>query len=514
MPIKPEIILLLALLSGCTVGPDFDRPNPSSPATWLHGGQNHSAAPVSSVPTSDPIQPRWWESFGDPELTRLIERAAHSNLDVRAATARLAQSRAQLRVTGADLYPDLNGNASYTRELQSAKGVLGLFGGSGSSTPATQTNGLGGRQGGIPSGSIGALPPFDLYQYGFDASWELDLWGRVRRSVENADATEQAQADARNDTLVSTIAEVARDYLQLRGTQERLRITVDNLASEQHSVELTAERASRGFVKDLDVENARSQAATTAADIPQLQQQQAQMINALGLLVGEYPGALKAELEVLKPIPPLPPRVPVGLPSELARRRPDIREAEAQLHAATAAIGAAKADFFPKITLSGSFAIQATQFKNLGSWDARSYSFGPSISIPFFDGRKLQGMLELREGQQQEEAANYQRTVLSAFRDVDDAMTNFTAEQQRHDQLVTAEKASRHALELSNIRYERGLSDYLDVLTAQRTLLSAQQSLADSTATITTNLVALYKALGGGWDVTAPQVAEVAQAPQ
>jgi NodT family efflux transporter outer membrane factor (OMF) lipoprotein len=504
VPTKLGILVLTALLAGCTLGPNFEPPSPKAPASWLNGAPSSAATPaVASLPVAEPIEADWWNAFGDPELTSLVTRAAAANLDIQAAAARVAESRAQLRVTGASQYPDINGNASYTREYQSPKGVIGLFGGSASSTPATGTNGLGGTRGGIPEGLLGpnGLPPFDLFQYGFDASWEVDLWGRVRRMVENAGATAEAQAYASRDAALSTVAEVARDYMQLRGTQETLRITHDNLANEQRSVDLTAERARKGFVQDLDVENARSQAASTAAQIPQLEQQQAQLINALGLLVGELPRALEEELAPARAVPPPPPRVPVGLPSELLQRRPDIREAEAQLHAATASIGAAKADFFPKITLSGSFAIQATQFKNLASWDAKSYSVGPAISLPIFDGGQLAGALALREAEQREAAAIYQKTVLSAFRDVDDALTAYAAEQRRRDQLGIAAAASRKALDLANTRYLRGLTGYLDVLTAERSLLTAEQSLADSTATVATDLVALYKALGGGWDV-------------
>jgi NodT family efflux transporter outer membrane factor (OMF) lipoprotein len=485
-------------MSACTMGPDFKRPALPAPDQWSGSSAANAAA---SVTVAEPLDPGWWNSFGDPLLTELVTQAIRNNLDLKVAAARLAESRAQLGQAKAAEFPTLDGNASYTRELQSADGVIGLLDGAGSSTPATGTNGLGGRQGGIPtqSASPAAIPPFNLYQYGFDASWELDLWGRVRRTTENASATAEAQEYARHDAVVSTVAEVARDYLDLRGTQEKLRITRENLAYAQRTVQLTADRARHGLATDLDVANAQSEAASTAAEIPQDEQQQAQLINAIGLLLGEYPQALTARLTAQSAAPVVPPRVPVGLPSELAHRRPDIREAEAQLHAATANIGAAKADFFPKITLSGSVAIQATQFTNLGSWGARSYSAGPSLSIPLFEGGQLRATLALREAQQQEAAINYRKTVLSAFRDVDDAMTGYAAEQRRRDRLDESVKASRRALEIANKRYVRGISNYLDVLTAQKTLLTNEEQLADSTATVTTNLVALYKALGGGW---------------
>jgi NodT family efflux transporter outer membrane factor (OMF) lipoprotein len=491
-------IPFVAFLSACTMGPDFQRPAMKNATPWPQTQSTHEA--YRSVAVPERVDPQWWNSFGDPLLTELVTRAMDSNLDIKVAAARLLESRAQLAQTKADELPTLNGNASYTRELQSADGVIGLLGGSGSS--ATDTNGLGGRQGGAPTSSSAqsGLPPFNLYQYGFDASWELDLWGRVRRTTESASATVEAQDEARHDAIVSTAAEVARDYLNLRGTQEKLRITRENLAFSERTVQLTEERARHGLATDLDVANAQSQAESNAADVPQEEQQEAKLINAIGVLLGEYPQALAAKLLPPSTVPMAPPRVPVGLSSELARRRPDIREAEAQLHAATASIGAAKADFFPKITLSGSVAIQATQFTNLGSWGARSYSAGPSLSLPIFEGGRLRATLALREAQQQEAAITYRKTVLSAFQEVDDALTGFAAEQRRLDRLSASVQASRRALDIANKRYIRGLSTYLDVLTAQKALLTAEQQWVDSTATVSTNLVALYKALGGGWD--------------
>jgi NodT family efflux transporter outer membrane factor (OMF) lipoprotein len=486
-------------ICACTLGPNFQRPTMAAPNQWDNPTQEK---PVASVAVAEPIDPAWWDSFGDPLLTELVAQAIHNNLDLKVAAARLAESRAQLGQAKAAQLPTLDGNASYTREYQSADGVIGLLDSAGS-TPATSTNGLGGRQGGVPTQSAAstALPPFNLYQYGFDASWELDLWGRVRRTTENAGANAEAQEEAQHDAVVSTVAEVARDYLDLRGAQDKLRITQENLSYAQRAVQLTEDRARHGLATDLDVANAQSQAASTAAEIPQYEQQQAQLINAIGLLLGEYPQALTARLTASAPAPVVPPRVPVGLPSELAHRRPDIREAEAQLHAATASIGAAKADFFPKVTLSGSVALQATEFANLGSWGARSYSAGPGLTIPLFEGGQLRATLALRKAQQQEAAINYRKTVLSAFRDVDDAMTAYAAEQRRRDRLDESVQASRHALEIADKRYARGISNYLDVLTAQKTLLNNEEQLADSTATVTTNLVALYKALGGGWDM-------------
>jgi NodT family efflux transporter outer membrane factor (OMF) lipoprotein len=502
MPPRLRLLLLAPLLAGCTLGPNFEAPKPAAPDSWFSARQTPAPAPANaSFPIATPIEAQWWKSFRDPILTGLVERVAGSNLDVRAAGARIAQSRAQLIVTGAGNLPQINGNTSYSRELVSQEGVLSLLG-SPSTPPASQFNGTTGTNGGIPTNSTGAvIPPFNLYQYGFDASWEVDLWGKVRRSIEGAKASVLASQAARNDALLSAMAEVANDYMQLRGTQERLRIARENLASANNSVQLTTDRYNRGLSTELDLANAQTQASDTGAIIPQLEQQQARLINAIGLLVGEYPGALQAELAPPKATPLVPPLVPVGLPSELAHRRPDIREAEAVLHTATADIGVATADFYPQVTLSGSFSIQALQFHNLGNWDARQYGIGPSLTLPIFEGGRLRATLALRQGQQQEAAANYQRTVLAAFRDVDDALTAYAAEQRRRARLTVSVAASRRAFELATMLYQQGLADFLQVLTAQRSLLSEQQQLADSTATVCTDLVALYKALGGGWDV-------------
>jgi NodT family efflux transporter outer membrane factor (OMF) lipoprotein len=496
------LIAALTLLGGCTVGPDFLKPSSWSPSQWFgFGGEEttKSAAEPASQSVAEPLPPEWWISFGDAELTALEKRAADANLDVRAATLRLAESRAQRQITSAAEFPAINGDASYQRERPSANGIFGLLGSSGGSGTSGGT-----AAGGVPSAGA-PLKVFDLYQYGFDASWEIDLWGRVRRSVEAADAGIEASAEARRDTLLSTLAEVARDYIQLRGTQRQLAISRENLATAQKALALTRQRADAGLVSKLDVANAAAQVATTSAAIPALEQLQAQTINQLGFLLGETPRALAAELATEKPIPPVPPRVPIGLPSELARRRPDIRAAEAQLHAATAEIGVAVASFYPSISLNGNLDLQATHFADLGNWASRTYGFGPSITLPIFQGGRLTGNLALTNARQQEAAIVYQRTVLNAWQEVDNALTAYAAEQHRQDELRRAVAQSRQALALARDQYSRGITDFLQVLTTEQQLLAAEQQAATSTTTISTNLVALYKALGGGWETEFPR---------
>ena len=498
------------LLGGCTVGPNFSPPHWANPVSWFTG-EPKPAHLEPSEPVAAPINVAWWNVFHDPHLSALEQQVAASNFDVQTATARLAQSRAQLGITRAAEFPNVGGNASYTREKSSSVGVFSSLApnsstGNVTNTPSGQlANGaFGNTAGGVATPAN--LPAFDVYQYGFDASWELDLWGQVRRSVESASASVNASADARRAALISALAEVARDYMDLRGTQDQLRIARENVDTAQQGLRLTQERAAAGVTTDLDVANASAQVRTTAAQIPALEQQEHQLINALSFLLARPPNALTAELAVPRPVPPVPPRVPVGFPSELARRRPDVRQAEEQLHAATANIGVAVSAFYPQVTLNGSFGFQALQFGNLWTGAARQYALGPGITIPIFEGGQIRQTVLLRRAQQQEAAIAYQRTVLQAWHDVDNALDAYQREQERRGQLVQAVAQNQRALSLAQSRYQEGVANFLDVLTAETNLLSTQQQLANSTTTVSDDLVALYKALGGGWEDTYPTV--------
>jgi NodT family efflux transporter outer membrane factor (OMF) lipoprotein len=521
-------LTLAALLAGCTVGPNFEKPKPWwSPASWTTGGKPRTKQALSE-PVAEPVDPNWWTLFHDDELTGLEKRVAAENLDVRVVVVRLAESRASLGVARADSLPTFDGNTSYTRQQLSKKGALSLLSGGGPSTASSQTSGSGAGglantpQSGTPGTASNALgstsgaaentglfAPFDLYQYGFDASWELDLWGRIRRNVESSAASVTVAAEAQRDALLSALAEVARDYIQLRGVQQNLDITNRNLKTAQQSLKLTQDRAAGGLTTDLDVANAAAEVASIASQLPTLQAREQQDIEAIALLLGQPPHSLQTERSTPHPIPPVPPTVPVGLPSDLARRRPDIRRAEAQLHSATADVGVAVANFYPRITLSGSVAIQATQFKDLGSWaQADTWSFGPSLSIPIFEGGRLRRVLELRKAQQQEAAITYQRTVLGALHDVDTALTNYQAEQVRRASLEQAVAQNRRAVQLAQDRYTQGVADFLSVLDAERSLLAAEQQYTDSTTAVSTDLVQIYKSLGGGWESDMPEADE------
>jgi len=513
--VLPVTLAGLLSVSACTVGPDYHRPKPWSPPSWqAFGGardkvlaRGASRGAVRSTTSPAPPSPAWWNQFGDTELSALEERVARQNLDVRLATIRLAESRAQARIAAGAEYPSISGTGAYTREQISSKELqrglqLGVGSAGGTLSPligASNFNGL--RQ---TVGSV-AVPPVDLWQDGIDATWEIDLWGRVRRSVEASDANLRASEEDRRSTLIAQFAEVARDYMTLRGQQAQLAILRDNERIARELLGLSEQRYRFGLVSELDVENARSQLDSVVAQIPDATQQVTVQVNALSLLLGAPPEALRAELETARPVPPVPPLVPVGVPSELARRRPDIREAEAQLHAATANVGVAVADFYPRVTLSANLNFEGLQFRDLGFWSARAYNFGPSISLPIFQGGQLRGQLQLNQARQQEAAVTYQRTVLSAWRDVDTALKAYASEQEKHDALLRSEQSYRRALGLARAQYTHGLQSFLNVLNAEQGLFNARSQLVSSTTAISSDLVQLYNSLGGGWETVFPQ---------
>jgi NodT family efflux transporter outer membrane factor (OMF) lipoprotein len=488
-------VLTLLPTAGCvSVGPDFEAPDPFLPSISFFGKPgplvpNH-APEASAKGDASPVDPKWWASFRDPILTSLAGRVAAANLDVYSATLKLAESRSQLGVVASAALPAINGDASYQRQLFSENGLVSL------------------GKALAPPGTSFVVPPISIYQPGFDASWELDLWGHVRRQIEAADAQVEAAESQRRDTLVSTLAELARDYIQLRGVQAQIAISNENLKTTNDILQLTKTRAARGLTTQLDVENAAAQAASIKAQLPDLENQESMEINALSLLLDEPPGSLRSELTRAIPVPPTPPRVPLGIASELARRRPDIRAAEAQLHAATADIGVAVADFYPSVKFNSSNAnvgLNALDLKDLWKGSSLQYVLGPSLSIPIFDGGRLKSTLQLREIQQQEAAITYHKTVLQAWHEVVNALVAYRTEQQRRARLKDQVEHSRQALALSRTRYDAGVIDFITVLVAAQTYLQAELQHAQSTTNVSTNLVQLYKALGGGWEQTFPE---------
>ncbi|MBY0381341.1 MAG: efflux transporter outer membrane subunit [Xanthobacteraceae bacterium] len=477
------VLSMPLLLAGCMVGPDFVQPDANLPEKSFYGDRG----PVNpDAPLPPPTDPTWWRAFRDPVLTRLAGRVANENLDLQTATIRLAQSRFQRGVAAASLLPTVNGDGKYTRELYSQNGIVSL---------------LGGLTGGAPP----KIDPINDYNVGFDASWELDLWGKVRRQVESADAQVDQAADQRRDVLVSSLAELARNYIQLRGTQTQIFIANHNINVAQDVLNLARERQEKGLQNGLDVENAAAQLEGVRAQVPAFQQQESQYINALSLLLDLPPGAVRADLGSPRTVPVTPPRVPLGVPSELARRRPDIRAAEDQLHAATADVGVAIGQFYPTVQLNGTVGFDSLDFAKL--WKGASslqYNVGPSVTLPIFAAGKLHNTLELRGEQQKEAAINYHKTVLQAWHDVVNALVAHRLEVKRRASLNAQVQHARQALDLARSRYRDGVTDFLTVLDAERTVLQAEQQQATSTMNVALDLVQLFKALGGGWETAFP----------
>jgi NodT family efflux transporter outer membrane factor (OMF) lipoprotein len=477
-------------LAACNVGPDFTAPNAGLPDVpfGVFASVTHSKGAPPSAETSRPVDPTWWKLFSDPELTSLEERVALANLDLQTATLRIAESRFQRGSVASAEFPSVNGSAKYQREQYSQNGIASLL--SKLSPPGTPA-----------PPPIGAL---NEYTPGFDASWELDLWGRVRRQVEAADAQIEAAEDQRRDTLVSVLAEVARDYIQFRGVQALLSNARENLKVEEDLLGLTRTLQEKGLTTGLDVENAAAQVEAVRALIPGFEQQEAAQINALSLLLDMPPEGLRGELRRARAVPPTPARAPIGVPSELARRRPDIRRAEAQLHAQTADIGVSVAAFYPTVQLNGTLELDSLTWAKLWRGSSVQYMAGPSVTLPIFEGGKLKSMLEFSKAQQQEAAIAYRKTVLQAWHDVVNALVAYRTEQQKRSHLAAQVAHSKEALTLARARYNDGVADFTTVLDIARTMLQAQQQYVQSTVNVSVDLVQLYKALGGGWETTYP----------
>lgn len=468
--LRAGVLACLFALSACTLGPDFRRPE-SAPALASFAT---AGAAVSSHTVEQALDASWWKLFQDPLLVELEREAIDANLDLQAAAARVAQSRAALQVSGAALLPSVDAGASYARQRASGKGTNALSG-------ATDQH------------------AFNLSQAGIDASWELDLWGRARRLQESSAAQLEAAGFDAAAMRVSLTAEVARVYLELRGVQNDLRVARSNSEIAAKSLHVAERRRSQGVATAFDTSVARAQLASFEAAIPELEARADALSNALALLLAKPPRALDAQLGKAAELPGLPARVPVGLPSELAHRRPDILGAESRLHAATAQIGAAQADFYPRISLTGSLGAQALSFADLG-WGARQFAIGPSLHLPVFEGGRLKGELALLDARQQEAAIAYRQTVLKAWHEVDNALSSYRRVQGRAAQLEVAVLENRRALTHAERRYAQGAADYLTVLVTQQRLLDSENAASRGRTDTALAMVALYKALGGGWE--------------
>jgi NodT family efflux transporter outer membrane factor (OMF) lipoprotein len=461
-------------LTGCTVGPDYQSPEiKEAPRRWAQDGGSVAGRTVEGA-----VDITWWKSFRDFQLSSLVERLVAQNLDLKTAAERVVQSVAQRQVAASQGLPHIEGQSLTTYNRQSPNGPLSLL------TPAP-----------------GAPLEYALFRDGLTSSWQLDLFGRVRRAVEAADANTLAAVENRHGVALAAVAELAQSYMQLRGTQNRFEIAKRNLRLAEENVELVNKRFADGVATTLELAQSRAQRATIAATLPPLRIQEAELINAIGLLLGDAPRALEAELHRSRMLPRVPRKIPVGLPGTLVRRRPDVREAEAHLHEATAQTGVAVASFYPDVTLNGAASVESLRLTNLFSPTSAAFAVGPSISIPIFEGGQLRGVLALRESRQREAAIFFQRAVLQAWKEVDDALTAYREAQHRRADVARSVTENLAALQAARQRYSEGAIDFLNVITTQAQLLQSENDLADSDTQIATYLVNLYRALGGGWEI-------------
>jgi NodT family efflux transporter outer membrane factor (OMF) lipoprotein len=463
---------LLALATGgCAVGPNYQRPAAGAPAQWsapLAGGETNAPAAAAA----------WWENFHDAELNSLVDRAVSSNLGLQIAQARVREARAQYGVAAANFLPTAEAAGSYARtETSHHQPVLG-------SLP-------------LPAGI-----PFDnnVYQAGFDAAWELDVFGGTRRAAQSAGAEAAAAWYDRRAVLVTLLGEVARNYVDVRGDQRRIAIANANIAAQADALALTRDRFAKGLASDLDVQQAGTLLATTTAEVPALQTSLQAAIHRLGVLLGRPPGALAEELAQVSPIPAAPPVVPVGLPSELLLRRPDVQRAERRLAAATANIGVATADLFPKFFLTGAAGFQSVSPSDWFTAGSRFWSAGPTVQWRIFDAGRIRANIRVQDARQEQALSAYEQTVLTAFEEVENSLTAYANEQIRRRSLTDAAVSSRKSLDLASRLYASGLTDFLHVLDAERSLYQAQDALVQSDRTVAADLVVLYKSLGGGWE--------------
>lgn len=463
------------LLAGCvSVGPDYHAPQ-DKPVT-LQGVDTQRQSEQN-------FQARWWEQFNDPTLNTLIQRAAKNAPDLKIALARLREARAELGVAKADQWPTINTGVDYSKSLAQQPGFT------------TQR------------------VPVQTYQAGFDASWELDLFGGVRRSVEAAKAQAQSADASLQDAQVTLFAEVARYYFDLRGTQLRIDVAKRDIENQQQSLKLIRARLDVGTGSEQDVASANARLAQVEAQLPVLETQARADEFRLAVLLGERPGELAVDLSPVN-FKPIDVSLPIGQAGDVLSRRPDVRVAERQYAAANARIGVAKADWFPHITLGGFFGFLAGRSNDFGSPSTRAWTLAPSISWSGLNVQRVNSNVKASEARADEALANYQRTVLQAAEDVDNSLTSYNLQRERVQKLMEQAQQSRRAAELAKIRYTEGATDFLEWLDAERTQLSAEDSLAEGEAAINLRAVAIYKSLGGGWQACADEkCSEVASAP-
>jgi NodT family efflux transporter outer membrane factor (OMF) lipoprotein len=447
------------------VGPDFQPPEPEMPDRWhqeLARGLQQGDASLES----------WWHGLGDPQLDSLIERARGGNLDLRQSVARIREARAVRGVAGSERFVDVEGLGSAQR-TRTSEAIVG---------PLSGTD--------------------NFWEAGVDAFWEIDLWGRITRRIESADAGLEASVEDYRDTLVSLYAEVAFTYVGVRAFQARIRYALANVATQRGSLQLTVDRRDAGIGSDLDVSQAERNLARTESQVPALRIFLAESVHALGVLLGEHPASLWAELRDDKAIPGPPTDIVVGLPLELLRQRPDVRRAERELASQTAEIGAATAALYPTFSLVGNFSYQALDANRLFESRTGAFGFGPAFQWNLFSGGRVRQTIRIEDAQSEQALAAYESTVLRALEETENSMVAFIQESERRDALKRSADAAERAVELVTTLYRTGLTDFQNVLDSERSLAEQQDQLAESEGQVTQNLVRIYRALGGGWTPT------------
>lgn len=459
---------VLMVLAGCAVGPNYHAPKPAMPGDWKDAPRG--------VTTNNPAElATWWKTLRDPLLDSLIERAVQANYDLKAAGARVRAARALRGVVAADFLPTIGANAAATTARRSANAQV-------FQSKAFDT---------------------DTYQVGFDASWEIDIFGGRRRAYQAATADMQAVEADRNAVLVTLLAEVARNYVDFRSTQQRLRIARQNIAAQQEAVDISQLRFDKGLSSELDVTQAKALLAASQSALPTFETALKESSFRLSVLLGQQPGSLDAELATQTPIPAMPPEVPAGLPSELLLRRPDVQRSERQLAGATARTGVATAELFPKFYLTGAMGYQSLSTENLIEPASKFWSAGPVVRWRLLEYPRLKAQINITTAQQEQVLAQFNQVVLLSLEEVENALVAYGNEQARHQSLSESVAQSRRSLELANELYTKGVGEFLNVLIAQRALFESEDALVQSRRTMTQNAVALYKALGGGWQTAA-----------
>lgn len=462
---KASLLLLSILLTGCAVGPDYVKPDVPVDKSFTNAG-------LEGYSGQGGVEQEFWKGFGDELLNELVAEARKSNHDLRIAEANLREVRALRRLTGYDRFPTVTASAGYSKSLESQNQLPGV--------PRDQRE-------------------FDTYVAGFDAFWELDFFGRVRRSVEAASADVGASEAGLNDVQVSVAAEVAREYFELRGLQKQLEVAKENRDNQQQTYELTVARLDAGRGTELDRARAKALLEATSALIPALEASVERAVYRLGVLTGQKPTALADRLRAVQSLPALPALNHVETPEALLRRRPDIRRAERTLAGQTARIGVATADLFPVVTLGGSVGFNAGRAGDFGNRDSQTYSYGPSISWAFLNLGRVRANIQATEARTDAALAAYEQTVLRALEETEGALITFNRAQVAKASLKSAAEESEKAAGLARARFDAGVADFLTVLDAERRLLEDQDRLAQGETTAATSLVAVYKALGGGW---------------